>query len=520
MMTEEKLKMIPLGLSNFEKLIQENFVYVDKTKLLHQMITTGSYYFISRPRRFGKSLLISTLESIFSGKKELFNNLWIGSSDYEWKEYPVIKIDFSEVNYQTPEILEKSLLNHLLKIAAQYKISLPNTISAKDTFSDLIDSLAQKGQIAILIDEYDKPINDNLYKTDLAIYMRDALRNFYSTIKAKDAKLRFVILTGVSKFSKTSIFSGLNNLHDITINPNYSALLGYAHDELENYFGSHIKKLAKNLNKDYQETILKLKKQYDGYVFSQDGIPVFNPFSILCCIKDLAVRDYWFATGTPTFLPKFLQSRQIPLNRIYDPIMSERELDTFEPDKINVTALLYQSGYLTIKKYDPETEKYELDFPNYEVAAGLNMLISTACTGLTEFETDESAKAIWQAFKKNDIAGLQKALQTFFNGMTYDTHIKEEYDLKIVLFSMFRIIGIKVSSEVKTSRGIADMVVELPERIYIIELKFNGSTKEALEQIRNREYYEKYLPSKKQIVLLGTNFESIKKKIMLEAEDL
>lgn len=513
----ENVKSLPLGLSDFEKIIKQDAVYADKTKQIYQIVSEGDYYFLSRPRRFGKSLLISTLQALFSGKKELFKKLWIYTSDYTWLEHPVIKIDFSDINYSTQERLELGLLRCMQKVAAFYGVSIGNPIGAKEAFSELIDVLSVKNKVVVLIDEYDKPIADHINNPKKAEQMRTILRDFYWTIKAKDARLQFVFLTGVSKFSKTSLFSGINNLRDITLSEQYATLLGYTHEEVKNNFKEHIITLARKLKKSTAYAINQLKTHYDGYRFSQTGEFVFNPYSVLTCLTELDVGDYWFATGTPDFLIKLIHTGQYPLNRIYEPVMSAQELDAFEPDNIKITALLYQSGYLTIKKYNKKTKDYTLDFPNQEVASAFNLILSTSFTHLTSRETKNYAQQIAQKFIAHDMAGLQETLQDLFFDMPYNAHIKREYDLLIIIFSVFKLIGIEINPEVATHLGRADLVVDLPKSIYIIELKFNKSAQEALEQIKDKKYYKKYAKSRKQITLVGINFTSKTKTISLES---
>lgn len=517
-MIEQKLKKLPLGYSDFKRIVDENCVYADKTKLIHKMIHGGGYYFISRPRRFGKSLLISTLGELFSGNKKLFKNLWIASSDYSWPKHPIIRFDFSCIGNLTTEDLITNINVRLDTIARDYKIDVARYPSIDSKFQELIAQLSKINKVVILIDEYDKPILDHIDDTNEAKAQREVLKSLYSVIKGSDQYLRFVLLTGVSKFSKTSIFSGINNLEDITLDREYATLLGYTDQEIKTYFTAHIKVLTRELKQTATQITKELKNNYDGYAFAADSPTVFNPYSVLSCLKKKTFENYWFETGTPTFLIKLIQTNSYPLDLIYQPIMSTRELGAFEPNNIKITALLYQTGYLTITQYNKATRAYTLDFPNYEVASAFNLLLSTSFTQLTEDQTKTYATSIAQAFAAHDLDEFKTQLQSFFDEMPYNTHIKREYDFQIIVFSVFKLIGIEVNPEVATSIGRADLVVSFPKLIYIIELKFDQTAKKALKQICDKKYYEKYLNTGKPITLIGINFNHKTKKISLASQ--
>ena len=517
-MVEQKLKKLPLGLSDFGEIRREYYVYVDKTELIYQLITSGKYYFISRPRRFGKSLLVSILDELFSGNKKIFENLWIFQSDYLWLQHPVIKIDFSDIDYSRSDRLEKSLLKCLYSIGKQYKIKLAKTESPKDLFSELIDTLSLKNKVIILVDEYDKPIVDNIHKLEKAEEQRAILQNFYSTIKAKDAKLRFVLLTGVSKFSKTSVFSGLNNLVDISMDSRYATLFGYTQQELTDYFPIYLDRLAKVENKTHDDVVQEIMNYYDGYQFAANSICVLNPFSVLLCFDSNKLDNYWFQTGTPTFLIKLLQKNNYDLESIMHPTINALDLGSFELDNVPLPSLLLQTGYLTIKSYDSKTNNYTLGVPNKEVSNCFTRQLVNAFTLLPIDKSIEYARLITNAFGRGDVIKLQKKLQEFFNRMPYTVHVDSEHSLQFVLYAIFALIGVAVDPEVTTSLGRADLVVSFPKLIYIIELKFNKTAQQALEQIRDKKYYEKYLNTGKQITLLGINFDQQTKTVSLECD--
>jgi len=515
---EKKLKKLPLGLSDFKKMVENDYLYVDKTKFIYPLVVDGGYYFLARPRRFGKSLLISTLEALFAGDKKLFKDLWIDQSDYTWKTHPVIKIDFSGADYSSVDRLEKSILKSLYITAKRYDVLVEKTESPKDLFGELIDKLALQNTVVLLIDEYDKPIIDQIHDVKKAEEFRALLQNFYSMIKAKDAALHFVLLTGVSKFARTSIFSGINNLNDLSLDFPYATLLGYTHEELKNYFVAYIEHLAKIWHKESQEVMQQLTSHYDGYQFAENAAPVFNPFSILLCFEKGKLRNYWFESGTPAFLIKLIATGRYTLNQVYQPIMTVEELGAFEPENIRITALLYQSGYLTIKSYNELKREYALDFPNQEVTRSFNALMASSVTQLSYPQATTYAVRIAQTFCKQNFDELQRVLQNLFNEMPYTVHIKREFDLQLIIFSVFKLIGIEVDPEVTTSLGRADLVVSFPKIVYVIELKFNKTAQEALEQIQDKHYYEKFTNTGKQITLIGINFDGLTKVVTLQSQ--
>ena len=519
-MDKKSLKKLPLGISTFSEIIQENYVYVDKTEQIYQMVTGGKYYFISRPRRFGKSLLVSTLAELFSGNKELFKNLWIGHSDYDWQKYPVIRFDFSSISTVSVDELRYDIIGTLEENAADYDVDITKQQTITGKFKALIKRLASKERMVILVDEYDKPILDHVDNPLEARVYREVLKSLYIAIKGSDQYIRFVLLTGVSKFAKTSIFSGINNLRDITLSKFYATLFGYTHQELSDNFQNHLIAQVPAVGETVSSVIQNMRWQYDGYQFFQNCEPVFNPYSVLTSLTENALENYWFATGTPTFLIELLKTGQYSLDHIYQPIMSAHELDAFEPDAIKISALLYQTGYLTIIDYDRNAKMYTLDFPNHEVASAFNLLVSTSFTQLTENQTKTYAAHILKTFIHQDMTELQAVLQNFFNEMPYNVHIRREFDLHIIIFSVFKLIGIEVDPEVVTSLGRADLVVSLQKLVYVIELEFNGSAAQALEQIKDKKYYEKYENTGKQITLVGINFDESTKTVSLESQTI
>ncbi len=388
------LQELPIGIQDFEVLRQGNYVYVDKTELLYQLIKTGKSYFLSRPRRFGKSLMISTLEMIFKARKDLFENTWILSdpkaANYDWKEYPVIRMDMGKMDSKTPEAFEASLIERVLGIANEYQIQLKTPfIGPADAIDQLITALAalKKARVAVLIDEYDKPILDNILDEKKAEEIREVLRYFYTIFKSQDGNLHFLMLTGVTKFSKVSIFSGLNHPEDLTLSDAVSGLLGYTQAELEHTFMPWIERLARELETSVEAQLEKIKLWYNGYRFSGKGIPVYNPFSVLLLLKQQRYKPHWFETGSPTFLMKLLKSETFKIERLNELMVSDEALNMSDISHLEFVALLYQTGYLTIKSYDQEYLAYTLDYPNLEVKIAFSGALLTTFSNIPSAES-------------------------------------------------------------------------------------------------------------------------------------
>ncbi len=355
---------LPVGIQDFETIISERYTYVDKTELIYQIITQGKPYFLSRPRRFGKSLLISTFHALFSGRRDLFEGLWIDQSDWNWEVYPIIRLDMSIINNRSPEMLERALIHALNEIASQFRLTLVGETSS-DYLSDLIKQLVltQNQKVVVIIDEYDRALIDNIEEIEVVKKNREILRQFYTVLKAQDEYLRFIFLTGVTKFSKVSVFSGLNNLNDLTLLNHFSTLLGYTRQELEHYFAEDIAELAQKRKLNVDECYALIKEWYNGYQFSDEGSLVFNPFSVLRLLHGQKFSAHWFETGTPTFLIKLIQKREFDLIDLEQYEMSDAGFSTFEIEELATIPLLYQTGYLTIKRYDSTFNRYRLGVP-------------------------------------------------------------------------------------------------------------------------------------------------------------
>ncbi len=494
------MKKLPVGMSVFPELIEEDYVYVDKTAYVLKLLTENKYYFLSRPRRFGKSLFLSTLKSAFQGKKELFKGLYMYDK-YDFESYPVIHINFTQGDFFKPEGINERVMEILQDFARKFNLELNNGEDAQALFSTIIHKMVEASgkKVVILVDEYDKPILDVLENPDIAQKNRDFLKVFYSVLKANDEYIRFCFLTGVSKFSKVSIFSGLNNLLDISLDPQFAAVCGYTHKELDEQFTEYLEGVDRE----------KLEYWYDGYNFY--GENVYNPFDILLFFRQGKLyRNYWFETGTPTFLLKVILQQQYFLPRLNNLEADERLLNSFEIDNLNIETLLFQSGYLTIKEIKENFEGYTyvLDFPNFEVKNSFNKVLFTAMTNL---ENIDYQKATRKAFFDCDMEALRKNLHCLFASIPYrqkKIYTYEGYYANII-FVHFKTIGLEVNCEERSNKGRMDLLVHTPDYVCIMEFKVGKEN--ALEQIKQKGYHEKY--AGKKIILLGINFDETERNL-------
>lgn len=512
------MKKLPLGESSFENMRTRDYLYVDKTEYVHHMVTEGAYYFLARPRRFGKSLLLSTLKCLFQGRRELFEGLWIaGHGEWKWEEHPVIVIDFNGIPAATPEKLERSISTHLTKVAKRYDISLePDYIELQ--FQELVLALKQKTgmPVAVLVDEYDKPIIAHLGRgreeLDIARANRDILKSFFGVLKEAIvvSALRFVFLTGVSRFSKVSVFSELNNLYDISMSEQYADMLGYTQEELETCFEGRIEQLAGKMNWSQEHVKEKLAQQYDGYRFSERDVKVYNPFSILNAFRDRAFENYWFRTGTPTFLVDLLKKSQYNLSGI-DGLRVDRTVFTaFEIDDLNPAALLFQTGYLTIKDVDDGI--YTLGYPNREVKISFSKSLLFSTKEIRE--TSSHVLQLSRHLRDKNLTPFFEAITAIFGSIPYDIETKrDEAYFHTIFYLMITASGGDAQSSVLTSRGRIDMAVTFPDKVYIIEFKCNQSAKAAIEQIHDQGYEERYRQCGKEIILMGINFSTEKRNL-------
>jgi hypothetical protein len=509
------LQKLPIGEQSFQKIREQNMLYVDKTEQIHRLLTGASYSFLSRPRRFGKSLTLSTIDEIFCGNKSLFEGLWI-ENNWDWNKInPVIHISFSKLDYQSKG-LEKAIIDFLDAEAVKYGIILTD-LSAKSKLIQLVQQVNQKkGQVVLLIDEYDKPLIDYLEKNDLHIAKENQkiLKTFYSGLKDKDSQeaLRFFMITGVSKFSQVSIFSDLNYLDDITIGEQFADLVGYTHDELEKNFVDwfiHLQKKHTNLSSaELKEQIIMW---YNGY--SWDGeTTVFNPFSILQLFNKREFRDYWFKTGTPTFLMKVMREKRFfILNNLK---VNKILFDSYDFDNLDVRALLFQTGYLTIKSIDNRRGQFTLDYPNREVEEAMHDHLIGSLLHTMPADSTRPILQLEDAFMQNNPAKVITIINTMLKDLpSHVVNGKDEHFYHSLVHLHFRYLGLYINSEVHTSDGRMDAVVQTDTHIYILEFKLDESAKIALQQIKDKKYANKYALENKTIVCMGINFNSMKKSV-------
>ena len=513
----------PIGIQSFERIIKEGYVYVDKTDLVYQL-TRGSIYFLSRPRRFGKSLLVSTLENYFLGKKELFKGLKIDALEKDWKTYPVFHIDFNGQNFNDQGALVKTLEEFLSTYEKIYGGGdSSQTIGTR--FAKLLKAAHQQTGLrcVVLIDEYDKPLLDvmglpetirvNNVDITLEENHRNILKAFYSTFKLADADLQFVLLTGVTKFSQISVFSGFNQPNDISMTSQFESLCGITDEELESYFHSVIQELADNYGYSYEKMRDVLRRQFDGYHFGPKMIGVYNPFSILNTFFNMDIRDYWFKTGTPTYLVRLLQDNHENLNDLTGKYYDESDFVDYRADREMPLPMIYQSGYLTIKDYDREMRTYLLDFPNDEVKKGFVTMTANSYFSIRE-DAGSWVRSAVIALKRGEIEKFKTLLTSFLASIPYTARRKENETEKeryftYTLYLIFRIASCYITYiEKEQSYGRLDCCVETPKYIYIFEFKLDGSAEVALQQIEDMGYAKEFLASGKPIYKIGVNISS------------
>ena len=499
---------LPIGIQHFKEIREKQYLYVDKTEDIFRLIESGKYFFLSRPRRFGKSLTLSTLKAIFKGQKELFDGLWI-QDKWDWTQaYPVVHISFSSIGYKELG-LEKAIEIQLRKIAKRAQISL-EAAGISQLFRELLEKLHQQKGVILLIDEYDKPIIDYLDDVPQAKENQKILKSFYSIIKDAGLYIRFLMITGVSKFSKVSIFSELNNLTDLTIHPKFTTLVGYTQTELEHYFKEELQELIGVLAPTYEELLQLLKDWYNGYSWDGKNF-VYNPFSILSFFGAGSVRNFWFTTGTPTFLIKLLKKKQfINLTKIE---VDESAFESYDIENLDTLPLLFQTGYVTIKR-EEEFGVFTLDYPNKEVKESmLRHLIGAFRNDSPAFSTPIVIK-LRRAFLDNDYQTIITIINSLFKSIPSHIFIKEkEAYYHSIVFLVFQYLGQFIEAEVNTSNGRIDAVVQTDTHVYIIEFKLDESAEKAIQQIQQKGYVEKYQALGKQIVGLGINFSSTTKSV-------
>ena len=501
--------LYPIGIQDFGSLRRGGYVYVDKTRHIHELARTGKYYFLSRPRRFGKSLLISTMEAYFKGERELFSGLAMEQLEKDWVEYPVLHIDLNTGKFTDPDSL-KSLLNDTLCKWEDVYGSSPSETTLGLRFSGIVERACRKTgrQVVILVDEYDKPLLQTLDNEELQEDHRMTLKSFYSVLKSQDRYIKFAFLTGVTKFSKVSVFSDLNNLRDISLNAKYAHICGITEDEIHSYFKESVNEFAQANGWNREQALAKLKEQYDGYRFSIKAAGVYNPFSLLNALSDKELGNYWFETGTPTFLVKLLKESDYDLRRLVEgEEQSASMLGDITVMRTNPVPVIYQSGYLTIKGMN-EFGDYTLGFPNKEVATGFIRYLLPFYLPKGGGESNFAISNFVRDVRRGDPESFMARLQALFADNNFRIAGKMEKYFHNALYLVFTMMGFNAEVEKATSQGCIDAVVKTTGYIYVIECKLDKGAQAALDQINERGYATPYAVDPRKLYKIGVSFSS------------
>ena len=501
----------------FENLRERGFTYVDKTAILLELVnlSRGSQFFIARPRRFGKSLAVSTLKCLFEGKRDLFAGLAI-EPKWDWsKKWPVIHIDMGTMQYDTLDELSSAIASYLNGEASRLGVSIERNATIPEMFRELIVKTAatsDDGQVVVLVDEYDKPLLGHLMKPEATAF-KNFLKPFYGVMKYEERYQRFTFITGVSKFSKVSIFSDLNNLDDITLDAAVATLFGYTHEEVRQNFPGCLAALGEKLGKDAEGAFADIVKWYDGYKFHQNAEPVVNPVSLGLAFKKQELANWWSKTAMPTFLIDFFRKKPIDVS---DFTVDDGDLDAYEPERIKPITLLFQTGYLTIKGFEQigAMRRYTLGFPNMEVENSFLKDLSAVYVGQETSDTVNIAAKVVNALHARDPEGFVESFRQFFAAIPYDlTDRQNEQSWQAIMYVVLRVIGINVGGEVRTHKGRIDLTVETATDAYIIEVKRDSTAKKAIEQIQDKSYTDRFRPSGKPITLIGIAFSTKRRAV-------
>ena len=502
-------KIYPIGIQNFEKIRKDGYFYIDKTAWVYQLAKTGSYYFLSRPRRFGKSLLISTLEAYFRGKKELFKGLAIEKLEKDWTEHPILHLDLNIERYDTPESLGNILEKNLSEWEKLYGADVSErTYSLR--FAGIIKrACEQTGQrVVILVDEYDKPMLQAIGNGELQKEYCNTLKPFYGVLKTMDGCIKLAFLTGVTKFGKISVFSDLNNLDDISMWNEYIELCGISEKEIHKNLETELHEFADVQKMTYDSFCEKLRQYYDGYHFTHNSIGMYNPFSLLNAFKRKEFGSYWFETGTPTYLVELLKRHHYNLERMAHEETNAQVLNSIDSESTSPIPVIYQSGYLTIKGYDEEFGIYHLGFPNKEVEEGFIQFLVPYYTSMNKVESPFEIQKFVREIRSGDYNSFFQRLQSFFADTTYEIIREQELHYENVLFIIFKLVGFYVKVEYHTSRGRIDLVLQTDKFIYIMEFKLNGTAEEALQQINDKHYALPFETDGRRLFKIGVNFSA------------
>ncbi len=512
-MIEKRLQKLPIGIQDFETLRNGNYLYVDKTKDVYEIATEGVAYFLSRPRRFGKSMLCTTLKALFTGKKHLFEGTWIGSSNWQWQEHPVIHLDFNELEHESPADLKKKLQARLIAIAIKHGINLEKNESPGTLLLQIIKALAAPGKLqpVVIIDEYDKPMINNLGNPALFEAYRDVLYNCYTPLKSLDSSLRFLFITGVSQFAKVSIFSALNHLKNLSGHPQAATVCGYTQAELEHNFADYIVKAAKKIGCSYDEMCAEIKRWYNGYAFMNPADAphrLYNPFSIINFFDAVRLdvvhfKNYWFESGTPSFAIDFFKNHAFSATDFEQVEAMGSTISALVPEKLNLTAVLYQTGYLTIKRYTDQI--YELGFPNYEVRASCIDGLLTFVYDVKPHVLHKLGTELYTLFTKDTLTeeALVDVLNRVCSQISYKLIPEKERIYQAILWAAMCTSGLNTNVEDATAKGRIDITITVNNHIFILELKIRGKADGAVQQIIDRRYAEKYITRGHKVTCVG-----------------
>ena len=508
----EKKIAYPLGIQTFEEIRKDDYLYIDKTELIYELVNQNKYVFLSRPRRFGKSLLLSTIQAYFEGRKELFEGLAISEFETEWKQHPVIRIDFTGASYESKDKLLDNLDISLSKYETLYGLENSSNLSMSSRFTLIIEkayNVSNKTKVVILIDEYDKPLQDSLHDDQLNESHRTELQGFYSVLKKCDEYIRFGLLTGVGKFGHVSIFSGLNNLTDISMEREFNSICGISESEFREYFPESVRQFAAANDMTEDEVWDRFRKTYDGYHFSKAKEGIYNPFSVLQAFRKKEFGEYWFRTGTPSFLTKVLKEIDYPLPELEGCMESASDLSDISNPRQNIVAMLFQTGYLTIKGYDEDWDEYELGYPNEEVRKGFTQYLYKYYVlpenkGTGSFDM----RAFVTELNEGKAEEFMLRLQSFIADITPGQETKKEIHFQNNLYVIFRMLGLRVAVEIPSAAGRSDMEVKTDGYVYIFEFKINSMAEAALEQIKEKGYADPYKADSREVFLIGANFST------------
>ena len=503
------LRKLPIGIQDFPSLREDGYLYVDKTAFVYKLASEGRVYFLSRPRRFGKSLLLSTIGAYFEARKELFHGLAIEKLEQDWIEYPVLRLDLNAALYDSPEALNGILNSHLCRWEERFGDPSPDEDSLPRRFLGVIRraAAATGRRVVVLVDEYDKPLLQTIGKPELHETYKAILKAFYGVLKSADAHLRFVLLTGVTKFGQVSVFSDLNQLKDISLHPAYAAVCGITEPELVDNFRPELERLAGKQKLSFEAALSEVRRTYDGYRFHQDGPDLYNPFSTLNLLDRLEFVDYWFQTGTPTFLVELLKKTDTDLREIDGIEISAAEFADYRLDADTPLPVIYQSGYLTIKDYDPSAGLYTLGYPNAEVRNGFLNFLLPSFTGAEKGRGGFHIAKFSKELREGDVDAFLTRLRAFFEKIPYDLNDQTERHYQVVFYLVFTLLGQFLQTELKSANGRADAVVWTPTHIFVFEFKLNGTAEEALAQIEAKGYAVSWAADGRTVVKVGVEFD-------------